>query len=313
MKKINIIISIFLSMILLSSCAGNSGNIAYNTDTYFPEIMGPNAPLPMTFENNIPKEMQEEVFNKDIKIYTAEEYENTPERIAYLLEAFDMQDAEKTTETDLHALYALDNKLMTFSKTDGWFSYSGGTDEPLGSFPDLEGQKNEIDRAIENFAKERNLLPRDYIIEGYSEYLSGDELTAHGPRIGQVIDGYPVRGYGDIIASCDSEGRNLKFSSRIFNYEYVTTKKTVNMETAIAAISTDSAHVMYEHGMEDTVIDRATLDDVKIIYYVNGKSGYFVPCFSFKGVAYAGEKSDTFYVYVIAVPGAWKYIVSPEE
>lgn len=311
MKKINILISVALSMILLSSCARNT--LEYSEQNFFPEEMGPNAPLPMTFENNIPKEMQEEVFNKDIKIYTAEEAENTPERIAFLLETFDMQGAGKCIDSKSFFSYKLGNKYIDFSKKTGWFSFSGTNDEPLGSFPDMEGQKDEIDRAIINFAKEKNLLPKDYAVQGHVEQTSDGETVKYGPIIAQVIDGYNVWGYGSITSSCNSGGGNLSFSSRLFDYNYVETKKTANMEDAIAAIHADSSHVMYEHGMEDTVIDRATLDDVKIIYYVNGKSGYFVPCFSFKGVAYAGEKSDTFYVYVIAVPGAWKYIVSPEE
>ena len=311
MKKINILISIFLSMVLLSSCARNT--LEYIEQNFFSEEMGPNAPLPMTFENNIPKEMQEEVFNKDIKIYTAEETENTPERIAFLLETFDMQDAQKSTDSESYISYKSEKKYMMLSKKTGWFSFSGTNDEQIGPFTDMEGQKDEIDRAIINFAKEKNLLPKNYAVQGHVEGISNGEITEYGPIIAQVIDGYNVWGYGNITTSYSRGGIGVDFSSRLFDYNYVETKKTANMEDAIAAIHADSSHVMYEHGMEDTVIDRATLESVKLIYYVNGKSGYFVPCFSFKGVAYAGEKSDTFYVYVIAVPGAWKYIVSPEE
>ena len=43
-------------MVLLSSCARNT--LEYTEQNFFSEEMGPNAPLPMTFENNIPKEMQ---------------------------------------------------------------------------------------------------------------------------------------------------------------------------------------------------------------------------------------------------------------
>lgn len=106
-------------MLLLSSCARNT--LEYTEQNFFSEEMGPNAPLPMIFENNIPKEMQEAVFNKDIKIYTAEEAENTPERIAFLLGTFGMQGAQKSTDSESYISYKSEKKLLCFPKRQGGF------------------------------------------------------------------------------------------------------------------------------------------------------------------------------------------------
>lgn len=312
MKKICCFLVLVIISISLSSC-GNTYNTNYNTEEFFGKTMGGIYSIPDNIENNIPEEEIKAVFEKDMNVYTVQNIENTEERIQKLLSAFGMEDATLKVVNDT-LYYSV--RTSSGYKAKELDVYPNGRyafhDNTVGSDHDILSKKMEIRKIVEDFAKEKDLLPNEYISRGYmSSGGADDSCSSYGPRFASCEDGYRIYGFDDILTEYGGDGI-CTFVSRCYNHTYLTTVKTASMEQALKALVCDGANVEFGEGYLDTrPADRVVLTGVESVYYNNGISGYLVPCYLFKGIAYWGEVEAECNTFVISIPRAEDYILSP--
>lgn len=298
-KKLFIVLSLLSCICLFSSCGNKVPKVGDIRDS-FPEVLGSDTDLPEDTEY-MTANFDDSVFESDVNIYYgASRYSSEYEKD--ILKKLGYSKGNIKTDTFFDSKtneYEKGNDSLSINKEKGsFFLYKGLIG--LDKITDIDY----FNALGESKLKEFGFLPDSYSLEGYVRVGSGDlsdtysYTDIYGPRFAQRIDDKVVIGAGSVWIAFNSNEEIAQIKSSWLDPIYAATAKTLSYEEAYARIGGSYSYI--DHNLSSP-LTKVVFDNVQLVYYKNPDYDYYIPMFRFEGTAYAGDKHDEIFAYVIAI------------
>lgn len=276
-----VVLSAIICVGLLTSCGKDMPEIG-NMDELFPQAMG----VAYSDDFELIDEIEEKNgYDFDVKIY----YATNRYSLSYknkLLKKFGFKatDLSKYSDSDILE-YEDGNRRLTIYTDSGHFGYREV------SLARVDGEKitdhEEADRKCKEILNGYGLIREDCVQKGNAKISNGETVNTYGPTFVQTIDGIPMKSDGWVRAIVCADGTLVRIDDRTWDYEYLTTLKTISFEDAFKKITDKNSYV--ECAITDK-LEKAVFTEAELVYLKSDVSDYIVSCFRFTGTASSQKK-----------------------